>query len=251
MMSCTPREIRLADAFLALSRALDEGQDSVGLLQQLADHTVDLLDLDAATVLAQGPAGDRSLRTAASAADVAGAVAVGRLAQIQLERDQGPCHDVLRSGARLAETPLGQPVNRIRWPHFTGQALTCGFTTLAVIPLRRDDRTRGAVALFHHRVGTLAPSVLDLGQALADAAAIALQHHSALAEQQARIGQLHIALDSRVVIEQAKGILAERHHCTPDEAFGLLRRHARSNQLRLADLAEQIIGDSAEPITEG
>ncbi|MCM2424676.1 ANTAR domain-containing protein [Streptomyces sp. RKAG337] len=248
-MSSTLREVRLADAFLALSQDLDDRQDCVGLLQRLADHTVDLLDLDAATVLAQGqgPAGDHSLHTAASAADPAGAEAVGRLARIQLDKGQGPGHDVLRSGTRLAETPLSRPVHRIRWPHFTGQALACGFTTLAVIPLRRADRTQGAVALFHRRAGTLTPAVLDLGQSLAEAAAITLRHRSALAEQQARIGQLHNALDSRIVIEQAKGILAERHHCSPDDAFALLRGHARSHQLRLAELAERIINEPAGP----
>ncbi|MGW7271439.1 ANTAR domain-containing protein [Streptomyces sp. NPDC054864] len=118
---------------------------------------------------------------------------------------------------------------------------SCGDAMTQVLPLRQGDQVIGALKLFQAKPAVLGPDEIALAQALADVATIAILQRRSLERSELRRGQLQEALTSRIAIEQAKGVLAERWKCTVDEAFGALRRHARANRLRLADCARQVV----------
>jgi len=144
---------------------------------------------------------------------------------------------------RRVDAPHAQP--RTRWPRFTRRALDAGFTAVTALPLRSHDRLLGTLNLYHQH-GALHREDVCWCQLLAAAAALGLAHHDLLREARCRGEQLQGALDSRVVIEQAKGILAERLDCPVQDAFALLRRHARTNRMKLTDLCAQIIDGPAD-----
>ncbi|WP_342668410.1 ANTAR domain-containing protein [Streptomyces ochraceiscleroticus] len=170
---------------------------------------------------------------------------VRQLVRLQIEHTEGPCLDTVRSGRRHLDLLLLHPHSRVRWPHFTPHALVCGFSAVTALPVRHRDHTFGALSLFH-RHQSLPPAAVDACQALADAAALGLSHHRALREAQEHNAHLEAALRSRILIEQAKGILAERLRTVPADAFDRMRRHARAHRQKLIDLAAQIINGPAE-----
>jgi len=110
--------------------------------------------------------------------------------------------------------------------------------------MRLRSQVIGALNLFHTEPNVLAPAVTNLGQAMADVASIGLIQERALHQQHVLVDQLHTALDSRVIIEQAKGVIAERHGIDPGEAFTLLRGYARNHNQRLTELAADVIHGS-------
>ena len=141
------------------------------------------------------------------------------------------------------------PVQGQRWPWFTDMAMRAGFLTVTLVPVGPQAGRVGAIAL----LGRTEPDVdgILLALSLADAAAAGFALSAELRRQQTAISQLQSALTSRIVIEQAKGILAERWRVTPDQAFGALRRQARANQQVLADLARSVISGTADPARPG
>lgn len=158
-----------------------------------------------------------------------------------LQENQGPSPDCCRTGAAHTNIALGGREAAVVWPEFAQNALAAGFSTAHVLPLRLRGETLGALNLFHARGDVLGPDEVALAQALADVATIAIVQRRSLQQMEAERGQLQAALSSRVIIEQAKGVLAERWQCTVDEAFTALRGHARANRLRLSELASQVV----------
>jgi GAF domain-containing protein len=152
-----------------------------------------------------------------------------------LQRDQGPCLDCYHSGAPVSAADLRAAV--ARWPLFVEAATEAGFASVHAVPLRLRDNVLGTMGLFGAHVGALADDDLDLGQALAYVAAVAIVQDKVIADKAAVNEQLQVALNSRVLLEQAKGVLSQRGNLDMDRSFAVLRRYARDHDLRLTDVA--------------
>ncbi|WP_394437231.1 GAF and ANTAR domain-containing protein [Streptomyces sp. SGAir0957] len=239
-MAELPHEEQLAAAFVDLADTLVQDFDVIGFLHTLADHCVQLLDVAAAGVLLATPGG---LLVDAAASDER----TRRLEVASLEWDEGPCRDCYHSRHQVPDVLLDTPAARKRWPRFAPRAVQLGFASVVACPLRLHEQTIGALNLFRDQPGPLGPSQLRLGQALADTATIGVLHQRAVNEQMTLNAQLQAALDARVIIEQAKGNLAHRLDIDAEEAFRVLRIHARRRQMRLTDLARQVLQGTADP----
>ncbi len=131
-----------------------------------------------------------------------------------------------------------------RWPRFAAEALGAGFRSVHALPMRLRGTVIGALNLFNVEAGEMQAPDLEAAQALADVATIAILQHRATLEAQVVNQQLQNALNSRIVIEQAKGMVAEREALNMEQAFSALRSHARNHNLRLVDVAEAVISGS-------
>jgi transcriptional regulator with GAF, ATPase, and Fis domain len=231
------REQLLAGAFVELADTLVADFDVVEFLHGLADRCVQLLAVDAAGLMLADQRG--SLRVVASSSEQA------RLVELfQLQHEEGPCLECFQSGRPVAEPEL--TAARTRWPLFAGAAVEGGFAAVQALPMRLRDEVIGAMNLFMHAPGQLDESSLRVGQALADVATIGLLQERSLRHQEVLAEQLQGALNSRVAIEQAKGVLAERLGLEMGQAFELLRRQARVQNRRLAELATAVATGSED-----
>ncbi|WP_030020100.1 GAF and ANTAR domain-containing protein [Streptomyces monomycini] len=234
-MSASDREEALLAALLELADPA-AGRDTTALVERLAEFCVGLPGVQAGGVLMA-----RDRQPALAVGFGAGAA---RLERVEVALDEGPCRDAWRTGRRLTDVPLGHPDYRARWPRFTTQALDRGFSAATALPVRYRNRRLGSLNFFH-QYRALSRREIATGQALADAVAIGLAYRKDVRELKALAGQLQTALDSRVLIEQAKGALAERQDRTPDDAFRVMRSYARSHQRKLTEVARQVIGGPA------
>jgi transcriptional regulator with GAF, ATPase, and Fis domain len=226
------REEYLVRAFVEFSDTLVTGYDIGEFLNRFCERCADVLEVSAVGVLLEDAAGQLEL-AASSTGDVQ------FLESMQVQRREGPCLDAYRSGERVTVADLGAA--DLPWPAFAARASSLGLTAVCAFPMRLRDVRLGALNIFLATSDGLDELSLDAGQALADVATIAILQARAVEDATRLAAQLAIALDSRVVIEQAKGVLAERLGVGPDEAFRLLRRHARLNGLRLTGLAQSVV----------
>lgn len=202
------------------------------MLDELARDCVRLLGVTAAGLLLAGPTGDLHVMAASSEQT--------RLLELfQLQGEQGPCLDCFHSGEPVSATDLATQSQR--WPLFARAALDTGYRSVHALPLRLRLQILGALNLFSDKPGALGEQAARLGQALADMATITILHERALRESEHVAAQLQTALVSRIVIEQAKGVLAERGDLMMDDAFQVLRKHARDHNRRLHDVARDIV----------
>jgi transcriptional regulator with GAF, ATPase, and Fis domain len=229
------REARPARAIVERSGTLASDRDVVEFLARLCHRFVKVVGVSAAGAVVT----DRRGRLQVAAASTETVAALDRL---QLQRWQGPCVDAYRSGRRVAVPDLRRMTGR--WPAFTPRALEVGVAAVWAFPMRlRADRI-GALNAFQATAGELDEAAVQAGQALTDAATIAILQ-ARVAQDATRLArQLQHALESRVVVEQAKGILAERLGVDPDAAFALLRRYGRVRGLNLTELAGQVVDGS-------
>lgn len=227
-----PREAMLARTLVELADTLVADFDVVELLTLLTDCCVDVLDVGAAGLMLVAPEGD--LRVMASSSD-----AMRVLELFELQSREGPCPDCYRTGRPVVDHDL--TLANDRWPRFAAEALEAGFHSVHALPMRLRGTVIGALNLFHVEPGGMRQADVAAAQAMADVATIAILQHRATLEAQVINEQLNHALNSRIVIEQAKGILAERRGLDMEEAFAALRHHARSHNLRLVDVAHDVI----------
>ena len=226
------REASLARTFVELADTLVADFDVVELLTMLADRCVEVLDVGAAGLMLVGPDGD--LRVMASSSE---AMRVLELFEIQAQ--EGPCLDCHQTGSPVFDRDLTAADSR--WPRFATEALAAGFLSVQALPMRLRGSVVGALNLFHLEPGEMSPADIAVAQALADVATIAVLQHRAAQEAQTLNEQLNQALNTRIAIEQAKGMVAERLGLELDAAFATLRNHARNHNLRLADVAQAVI----------
>jgi transcriptional regulator with GAF, ATPase, and Fis domain len=232
------REPEVTAALIKLADSLIADFDLVEVLDELARDCVRLLGVTAAGLLLASPTGELHVVAASSEQT--------RLLELfQLQREQGPCLDCFHQGEPVSATDLA--VEPHRWPLFAPAALHTGYRSVHALPLRLRQQILGALNLFGDQPGALDQQAARLGQALADMATITILHERALRESEVVAAQLQTALISRVVIEQAKGVLAERGSLTMEDAFQVLRRHARDHNLRLHDVAQGIVERSVDP----
>src|ERR1700733_6544586 len=216
----------LSETFVELTDTMVADFDVIDFLHLLTDRSARLLDVSAVGLLLADPRGE--LRVVAASSEAA------RLLELlQLEGDQGPCLDCFRPGLPVTSADLSADD---RWPQFAVAARLAGFAAVQALPMRLRDQVVGALNLFRD-----APDDVRVGQALADVATIGLLHERSMRRRDALNEQLQSALNSRVVIEQAKGKLAERLGVDMSEAFIVLRDHARSHNRRLSEVARAFV----------
>ncbi|MFP5317588.1 MAG: SpoIIE family protein phosphatase [Acidimicrobiia bacterium] len=226
------REALLARTLVELADTLVEDFDVVELLTLLTDRCVEVLDVAAAGLMLAYPGGE--LRVMASSSE-----AMRLLELFELQAEEGPCPDCYRTGEPIVNHRL--TVSGGPWPRFEPRAVEAGFRSVHALPMRLPAVTIGALNLFRTDEGALNDADVVAAQALADVATIAVLHHHAARGTQLVNEQLHHALSTRVVIEHAKGMVAERTGLDMGQAFSALRSHARSHNRRLVDVAQDII----------
>jgi transcriptional regulator with GAF, ATPase, and Fis domain len=223
------REWALAEAFVSLADTLVDEYDVIELLDRLSADCVALLPVDAAGLLLSDQRG--SLRV------VSASTAEAHLVELfQVQISEGPCLDCFHSSSQVIATDLSEDR---RWPRFAARARDAGYRAVHALPLRLRSETIGALNLFGNL--SLSPQDLRIGQALADVATIGILQERAIHHREILAEQLQVALNSRVIIEQASGMLAERGRLDVAQAFALLRSHARSSGRRLSDLARDVV----------
>ncbi|MBD0840983.1 GAF and ANTAR domain-containing protein [Streptomyces sp. TRM68416] len=228
------RERRLAEIFVEVADSLVEDFDVIDLLQRLSARCVELLDVSAAGILLVDAHGELQI--------IAASDEHTRLLELfALQHDQGPCVECYRTGAARTNIDLARAEATADWSRFAARARETGYTTTHAIPLRLRSRTVGALNLFQTTPHRLGDDDIALAQALADVATIAILQQRTLEQSHVENSQLETALTSRVLIEQVKGVLAERWDASVDDAFAAFRSYARARHLRLSDLAAQII----------
>lgn len=225
----------LSGTFVELADTMVADFDVIDFLHILTDRSVSLLTVSAAGVMLADPRGE--LRVAAASSEAAGLMEL-----FQLQNDEGPCLDCFRTGRPVTAADLTGPDQR--WPQFAAAAERAGFRTVEALPMRLRNEVIGALNLFRAAAEPLSPADLRVGQALADVATIGLLQERAVRRVETVAEQLQGALNSRVVVEQAKGKLAERLSIDMDSAFGQLRAYARNSNQRLTDVARNFV-DSA------
>jgi hypothetical protein len=226
------REREITEAFVSLASSLASGYDVVDLLNTLTMECARLLDIAAAGLLLADRAGVLHVLAASSEH-------TRQLELFQLQREQGPCLDCYRSGAAVTVTNITEAAER--WPAFAAGAQRAGFHSVHALPMRLRNDTLGTLGLFGTTAGALNLEDLVLGQALADVASVALFHERAATDKALINEQLQNALTSRVVIEQAKGVIAQHGQLNMADAFAVLRRYARDHNLRLTDAAQHVV----------
>jgi GAF domain-containing protein len=235
-------EERLAETFVQLADTLVDDFDLVEFLHLLVERCVDLLDVSAAGLMVVDTAG--RLRVMASSTEN-----LRMLELYQLQNDDGPCLDCYRGGEQVRHPDLATATER--WPRFAQAATEAGFRSVHALPMRLREEVVGALNLFHTEANMLEPSQTQIGQAMVDVATIGMIQERTLRRNTVLIDQLNAALESRIVIEQAKGVLAERRGIEPGEAFTLLRGHAREHNQRLTELARLVVEGGASALVAG
>jgi transcriptional regulator with GAF, ATPase, and Fis domain len=226
----------LSTTFVELTDTMVAGFDMIDFLHVLTGRSVRLLQVSAAGLLLADSGGELQV--------VAASNEEARLLELfQLQSDEGPCLDCYRSGQPVSAAEVAAEAQR--WPRFAAAAQEAGFAAVQALPMRLRDQVIGALNLFSAAPGALGPADLGVGQALADVATISLLHERSMRQSSVLAEQLQVALDSRVIIEQAKGVLAERLGLDMNQAFSLLRDQARNHNLRLSDVARSVVGRSA------
>jgi GAF domain-containing protein len=233
------RERLVSRAFVALADTLVDDYDIIDLLDRLVAHSVELLAADAAGIMLADARGQ--LHAVAASSEDAELMEL-----LQLQTEQGPCVDCFRAAATVSAPDLTAAADR--WPRFVAAVARQGaFASVHAVPLRLRGEAIGALNLLHRAPGSLPDDDLALGQALADIATIGILQERAIRRAEVVNEQLQTALTSRVIIEQAKGVIAQHSGLPMDDAFNQLRGYARGHNLRLAEVARALATGELPP----
>jgi transcriptional regulator with GAF, ATPase, and Fis domain len=226
------REEKIVTTFVEFADAMVDDFDVVDFMHRLVQRSMELLDCAEVGLLLANAEG--TLQVMASSSERSEALEL-----LQSQNEEGPCFECYRTAQQVSSADLAS--ERERWPAFAPAAVAYGIRSVHAIPMRVREQTIGALNLFRSEVGHLAERDVPLGQGIADVAAVALLQERALRETRGVVAQLQGALNSRVLIEQAKGVLAERAHISVDEAFASVRGYARAHNRRLSDVARDVV----------
>lgn len=225
------REELLADTFLKLADTLVDDFDVIDVLTTLRGRCVELLDAAATGILVADPNGALQVTAASSEK-------INVLELFQIQNEEGPCLDAFRTGRAIIHPDLG---HASPWPQFAARAVGAGFRSVHALSMVVRANVFGTLNLFMAEPGPLPASDVVVAQALAHAATLALLQNQTAADSQRLTGQLQGALNSRITIEQAKGVLSEVARIGTDEAFARLRSYARNHNTKLTDIAAAVI----------
>ena len=227
---------RLAQVFVEVADTLVDEFDLIEFLQKVTAQTSQLLGARAAGLLLADAGGQLQLMAASDER-------AEMIELFQVQASEGPCQDCYRLGEAVVNADLRFAARR--WPRFAPKAVAAGYRSVHAFPLRLRHRVIGALNLFGDAPGEISLRDANVVQALADVATIGLLQERAIREGQILTEQLQSALNTRIVLEQAKGALAQIHGGTPDEAFERLRSYCRKHNLRLSDVAIKVVTDAA------
>jgi transcriptional regulator with GAF, ATPase, and Fis domain len=225
-------ERQLAEAFVEMADTLVDEFDLLDFLHRVTARCADVLGVSAAGIMLTDQRG--ALRVIAASTE-----RTRLLELLQMQTNEGPCPECFHTGQPVAVADIN--ASRDRWPLFAGQAREAGFASTHALPMRLRTDIIGALNLFHTEPGALPANTIRLGQGLADVATIALLQARTISHRETLAEQLQTALNSRIVIEQAKGVIAERHQLDMSQAFTLLRNSARDRNRRLSELARTVV----------
>ena len=228
---------RLAGVFVEVADTLVADFDLIDFLHNLADHAVHVSGASSVGILLADHNDHLQFMAASSEA-------AEHLELLQIQHSEGPCFDCFHDGEPVIVADLGAATGT--WPNFARLATAAGVHSVHAFPLRLRDRVIGAMNVFGQTPLPLDPGDAKVVQALADVATISIIQERAIAQAELLTEQLQGALNSRIVIEQAKGVVARTHGISVDAAFQLMRSHARGNRLRLGTLAYDVVVGSAE-----
>ena len=232
------RETLLARTFVEMADTLVGGFDIIETLSLLTSRCVQIFDVDQAGVMVD--AGD-GLQVAASSSKE-----MHSLELFELQHNEGPCVDSFRTGSPVSCADLA---SGDRWPAFTSEALRAGIGSVWALPMRLRDQTVGSLNLLRRATGAPAPDDLVAAQAVADIATISILQFRVTAESELLAEQLRQALDTRLVIEQAKGIVAAVAGLEIDDAFERMRTYARSHKQLVSDVAAALVAQDLDAAT--
>lgn len=227
----------LADVFVELADTLTADFDLIEFLSTLSQCGAELLDGPHVGVMLSDARG-RLRHIASSTEDM------HLIELLEIQHDEGPCVDCFRSGAALLNQRLDTAMDR--WPRFAPEARTAGFRVVSALPMRLRDDVIGAMNIFHVDSDPLEPLDVRLTQALADIATVGILQQRAISDRTELATQLQIALNHRIVIEQAKGMVSALLGTSVDDAFVLLRSYARSHNQQLVDVCELVLSRTLE-----
>lgn len=223
---------RLARVFVEMADTLVDEFDLIEFLQMVTLKASDLVGARAAGLLLGDSRGRLQLMAASDER--------AELVELfQVQNLEGPCQDCYSQGEAVVNADLAEAADR--WPGFAPLAVSAGFTSVHAFPLRLRRQVLGALNLFGGEAGQLSVEDAGVVQGLADIASIGLLNERAIRRGEVLTEQLQSALNSRIVIEQAKGALAQIHDESPDEAFARLRDYCRRNQRRLGEVAREVV----------
>jgi GAF domain-containing protein len=225
---------RLVEMFVEVADTLVDDFDLIEFLQKLATHSSELFDARAAGLLLADHRGRLQVMAASDERSE-------MLELFQVQAHEGPCQDCFTQGEPVINADLTQAHDR--WPTFAPRAVAAGYRSVHAFPLRLRNQSYGALNLFGTEPGRMEPADAKVVQALADVATIGMLQQRAIQRGDELTEQLQGALNTRIVIEQAKGMIAQTHAITPDDAFDMLRAYCRKNNLRLSDVANRVITD--------
>ncbi len=227
-----PRESLLIATLVELADNLVDDFDVIDVLTTLSNRCVETVDVDAAGVMLTAPSGE--LQFIASSSE-----SMKVLELFQIQANEGPCVDCIANGTAIVNLEL--TATTAVWPLFAPTAISHGYRVVHCLPMRLRGRMVGALNLFSVSTNALDPNDVVLAQGLADVATIAVLQHRTALDAQTLNAQLSIALNSRIIIEQAKGKLSQASGCDMDQAFERLRVQARNNNLLLTDVARSVV----------
>ncbi|MCC5950014.1 MAG: GAF and ANTAR domain-containing protein [Nitriliruptoraceae bacterium] len=226
------RERRLVETFVELADTLVEDFDVVDFFSLLTERVVQLGIASEAGILLVDEAGDLQF--------VAASHERSHLLELfQVQNHEGPCQDCFTMGAPVRVPDLEAAGDR--WPRFAPRAVSAGFRSAQAVPLRLRGAVLGAFNLFLNDTGGVDAAGEAVVQAMADVATIGLLQQRELDRAHTVEAQLQRALQTRIGIEQAKGIIAERMGVSMEAAFGLLRGYSRNHNRKLHDAAREIV----------
>lgn len=226
------RERDIIGAFVELSNELVDDYDVVEMLSRLTVICADLLDVASAGLLLADEAG--VLHLAASSSE-----RIANLELFQLQREEGPCLDCYRAGEAVVVTDLD--AEEQRWPQFVPAARASRYTSVHALPMQLRGHLLGTLGLFGESSGRLEGDDLVLAQALVHVASVAIVNERAASDREIINSQLQQALTSRVILEQAKGVLAQSGGLEMGDAFAVLRGYARGHGRKLSDVASDVV----------
>jgi GAF domain-containing protein len=226
------RKSFLISTLVELADNLVDDFDVIDVLTMLTHRCVEAIDVDAAGVMLASPGGELQFVAASSEE-------MRLLELLQIQVDEGPCVDCYKDGQAIMNHALTDPSER--WPNFSPRAMALGFHSVHCLPMRLRGRTIGALNFFRGAQGSLSEEDVVVAQGLADVATIAILQHRTSLDARTLNYQLSNALNSRIIIEQAKGMVSQTTNSDMDQAFRRLRAHARNHNQGLTVVATMVV----------